>query len=50
MKKQKTHILMLEKDDSKRELEFEVEFQLSLTAIQKDEKIIPANNGFCKKA
>ncbi|OGU77321.1 MAG: hypothetical protein A2V93_11780 [Ignavibacteria bacterium RBG_16_34_14] len=35
MKKQKTHILMLGEDDPKRELEFEVAFQLSLTVEQR---------------
>lgn len=35
MKKQKTFILMLENDDPKRELEFEVAFQLSLTIEQR---------------
>jgi hypothetical protein len=35
MKKQKTFILMLEKDDLKREVEFEVAFQLSLTIEQR---------------
>jgi len=35
MKKQKTYILQLEKDDPKKELEFEVAFQLSLTEKQR---------------
>ena len=35
MKKQKTHILKLENDDPKKELEFEIAFQLSLTAAQR---------------
>ena len=33
----KTHILILDKDDPKRELEFEIEFQLSLTVAERYE-------------
>ena len=33
----KTHILILDKDDPKKELEFEVRFQLSLSAKQRYE-------------
>lgn len=35
MKKNKTHILSIEKDDNKKELEFEIKFQLSLTVEQR---------------
>ena len=35
MKKKKTHILTLENDDPKKELEFEIAFQLSLTVAQR---------------
>jgi len=35
MKKQKTYILTLEKDDPKKEMEFEIAFQLSLSAAQR---------------
>jgi len=35
MKKQKTHILTVENDDPKKELEFEIAFQLSLTVAQR---------------
>jgi hypothetical protein len=35
VKKGKTYILSLEKDDSKKELEFEIAFQLSLTTEQR---------------
>ena len=35
MRKQKTYILQLEKDDPKKEMEFEVAFQLSLTEKQR---------------
>jgi len=40
MKKKKTHILSLEKDDPKKELEFEVTFQLSLTSSQRYKRMI----------
>ncbi len=39
MKKKKTFILMLEKDDPQKELEFEVAFQLSLTVAQRYERM-----------
>ena len=35
MKKHKTHILILDKDDPEKELDFEIEFQLSLTTQQR---------------
>jgi hypothetical protein len=35
MKKRRTYTLMLEKDDPKKELEFEIAFQLSLTVRQR---------------
>lgn len=35
MKKNNTHILVLDKDDPKKELEFEVAFYLSLTEKQR---------------
>jgi hypothetical protein len=35
MKKHKTHILQLEKDDQNKEEEFEIEFQRSLTVEQR---------------
>ena len=37
MKKRKTYMLSLEKDDPKKEMEFEIEFQLSLTEKQRYE-------------
>jgi hypothetical protein len=40
MKKLKTHILMLEKDDPKKELEFEIAFQLSLTVEQRYKRMM----------
>ena len=40
MKKRKTYILQLEKDDPKKELEFEVAFQLSLTEKQRYKRMI----------
>jgi hypothetical protein len=40
MKKKKTYILSLEKDDPKKELEFEVAFQLSLTSSQRYKRMI----------
>lgn len=36
-RKHKTHILILDKDDPEKELDFEVEFQLSLTAAERYE-------------
>jgi hypothetical protein len=35
LKKHKTHILQLEKDDPNKEVEFEIEFQLSLIVEQR---------------
>ena len=35
--KNKTHILILDHDDPPKELEFEIEFQLSLTAAERYE-------------
>jgi hypothetical protein len=35
MRKKKTHILILDKDDPKRELEFEIRFMLSLTQAER---------------
>lgn len=40
MKKKKTYILSIEKDDPKKELEFEVAFQLSLTSSQRYKRMI----------
>ena len=40
MKKKKTYILSIEKDDPKKELEFEVTFQLSLTSSQRYKRMI----------
>jgi len=40
MKKKNTFILSLEKDDPKKELEFEVTFQLSLTSSQRYKRMI----------
>ena len=40
MKKKKTYILSLEKDDPKKELEFEVSFQLCLTSSQRYKRMI----------
>lgn len=37
MKKRKTYILILDKDDPKKELEFEITFQLSLTSAERYE-------------
>ena len=37
MKKRRTSILILDKDDPQKELEFEVEFQLSLTSSERYE-------------
>ena len=37
MSKQKTHILILDRDDPERELDFEIEFQLSLTEAERYE-------------
>lgn len=36
-KKHKTHILILDDDDPEREMKFEIEFQLSLTAAERYE-------------
>ena len=36
-KKHKTHILILDDDDPEREMKFEIEFQLSLTAVERYE-------------
>jgi hypothetical protein len=50
--KKKTHILSLEKDDPKKELEFEVTFQLSLTSSQRYKRMIKLfkqNKTFIKK-
>jgi len=35
MRKKKTHILILDKDDPEREFEFEIEFMLSLTPAER---------------
>ena len=40
MKKKKTHILSLEKDEPKKELEFEIAFQLSLSSSQRYKRMI----------
>lgn len=40
MKKKKTYILSLEKDDPKKELEFEITFQLSLTSSQRYKRMV----------
>jgi hypothetical protein len=40
MKKKNTYILSLEKDDPKKELEFEVSFQLSLTSSQRYKRMV----------
>ncbi len=40
MKKQKTYILQIEKDDPKKELDFEITFQLSLTEKQRYNRMI----------
>ena len=40
MKKKKTYILSIENDDQKKELEFEVAFQLSLSFSQRYKRII----------
>lgn len=37
MRKRKTRILILDQDDPEKELDFEIEFQLSLTAAQRYE-------------
>lgn len=37
MKKHKTHILILDDDDPVKEMEFEIEFQLSLTPTERYE-------------
>ncbi len=37
MRKQKTHILFLEKDDPEKEMEFEIEFRRSLSERQRYE-------------
>ena len=40
MKKKKTYILSLEKDDPGKELEFEIIFQLSLTSSQRYKRMV----------
>ena len=40
MRKRKTYILQLEKDDPKKEIEFEVAFQLSLTEKQRYKRMM----------
>ncbi len=40
MKKKKTYILSIENDDSKKEHEFEIEFQLSLSPSQRYKRMI----------
>ena len=40
MKKKNTYILSLEKDDPKKELEFEITFQLSLTSSQRYKRLV----------
>jgi hypothetical protein len=40
MKKKKTYILSLEKDDPEKELEFEIIFQLSLTPSQRYKRMV----------
>ena len=40
MKTKKTYILSLEKDDPKKELGFEITFQLSLTSSQRYKRMI----------
>ena len=40
MKKKKTNILSLENDDPKKELEFEIAFQLSLSSSQRYKRMI----------
>jgi hypothetical protein len=40
MKKKKTYILSIENDDQKKELEFEVAFQLSLSSSQRYKRMI----------
>jgi hypothetical protein len=40
MKKKNTYILSLEKDDPKKELEFEITFQLSLTSSQRYKRMV----------
>jgi len=37
VRRNKTHILILDKDDPKKELDFEIQFQLSLSAAQRYE-------------
>lgn len=57
MGNKKTYILILDKDDPKRELEFEIEFQLSLTPAERYEAMdrlvndgleLMARNGYSK--
>ncbi len=40
MKRNKTQILSLENDDPKKELEFEIKFQLSLTVSQRYKRLL----------
>lgn len=40
MNKHKTHILQLDKDDPKKEMEFEIRFQLSLTKKQRYKRMM----------
>ncbi len=40
MKKRKTHILVIDNDDPKKELEFEIQFQLSLTEKQRYKRMM----------
>jgi hypothetical protein len=52
MKKKNTDILSLEKDDPKKELEFEIAFQLSLSSSQRYKRMIKLfkqNKTFIKK-
>ena len=52
MKKKKTHILSLEKDVPKKELEFEIAFQLSLSSSQRYKrmnKLFNQNKNFINK-
>jgi hypothetical protein len=52
MKKRKTLILILDKDNPEKELDFEIEFQLSLTAAQRYEmmdRLVKNGLGFVKQ-
>lgn len=49
MKKHKTYILVLDRDDPERELDFEIDFQLSLTTRQRFDMMFSASKDLAER-